>query len=148
MDERNRPNFGANPFGTAVKIPYASSTSTELSGASEKIRLAANLSSTLAESPSSDSAMENPRFAGAMSPLGTKPWIAYLFGSCDRLAYAPCSTAEIAGLNALMPVAPPAGLAAVTGAGSDAGGLAMPTAAGCAGADAVADAPAVRASAS
>src|SRR5262245_29056980 len=48
--------------------------------------------------------MENPRFAGAMSPLGTKPWIAYWFGSWDRLAYTPCSTAVIAGLNALMPV--------------------------------------------
>jgi hypothetical protein len=57
-----------------------------LSGASEKIRLAANLSSTLADSASSDSAMEKPRLAGAMSPLGTKPWIAYFAGSCDRLA--------------------------------------------------------------
>ena len=30
--------------------------------------------------------MLKPRFAGAMSPLGAKPAIAYWFGSCDRFA--------------------------------------------------------------
>ena len=45
------------------------------SGVSAKIRLPKNLSSTLADSASSDSPMENPRFGGAISPPVAKPWI-------------------------------------------------------------------------
>ncbi len=65
--------------------------------------------------------MLKPRFAGTMSPLGANPAIAYRFGSCDMLAYTPCSTAERAGLNAAIPEA---GVDDATGAGAVTGSAA------------------------
>src|ERR1700687_2159417 len=84
-------------------MPYASSTETVFSGLRETIRLPANKWSTLAEIASSDSANEKTRRPAPISPPGAKPPIANFDGSCDRLAYLPCNTAEIAGLNAAMP---------------------------------------------
>src|SRR4029450_889660 len=108
------------PYGMAVATPYASSTSTLLSGVIENVSTPANLSSTLADSVSSDSAMLKLRGPGAISPPGTKPAIRYLFGSCDWLMYAPCNTAEIAGLNAAMPEAVAGAASADAGGGADA----------------------------
>src|ERR1700681_1320460 len=97
-------------------MPYASSTETVFSGLRETIRLPANKWSTFAEIASSDSDNEKPRRPGPISPPGAKPPIANFDGSCDRLAYLPCSTAEIAGLNAAVPEADDvAGNAAATG---------------------------------
>src|SRR6266567_6048183 len=84
-------------------MPYASSTDTVFSGVSDTMRFPANKWSTLAEIASSDSPKENPRLPGLVSGASAKPLIAYLFGSCDKCAYVPWSTAEIAGLKALIP---------------------------------------------
>jgi len=110
------------PYGSAVATAYASSTSTVFSGESENVSAAENRWSTLADRLSSDSAMLKLRGPGAMSPLGTKPASMYFLGSCDKLMYAPCSTAEIAGLNAAMPEAVGgAGAAGASATGADAG---------------------------
>src|ERR1700737_1702328 len=105
-------------------MPYASSTETVFSGLRETIRLPANKWPTLAESARSDSDTENPRRPGPIPPPAAKPPIANFDGSCDRLAYLPCNTAEIAGLNAAIPEADDvAGNASVTGgAGAAAAG--------------------------
>src|SRR5580765_6700889 len=108
MPEKKRPNLGASPYGAPVNIAYAYSTEISFSGVTDRVACAANRWSTLADAVSSLSPRLKPRRPGPISPPGAKPAMAKLFGSCERFAYRPCSTSDIAGLNAASPaLAPP-----------------------------------------